>query len=150
MINLSLQSVLFNIAEHYQLISHIIVTSPPWRLKSTATPLFIQSLVQAYIKETTKLRITGHSEGNLPWNSPHKGPVTRKTFPFHAVIIIYWLKTMSFHDGKFVPKGSIGDSRYDKLLILSVTTKLVSWKILSFSFMHKNGINNGACHWFNT
>ena len=41
-------------------------------------------------KKTSKLRVTGHCAGNSPGpvNSPHKGPVTRKMFPFDDVIMI--------------------------------------------------------------
>ena len=40
-------------------------------------------------KKTSKLRVTGLCVGNSPRpvNSPHKGPVTRKMFPFDDVII---------------------------------------------------------------
>ena len=40
-------------------------------------------------KKTPKLRVTGLWMGNSPGpvNSPHKGPVTRKMFPFDDVII---------------------------------------------------------------
>ena len=47
-------------------------------------------------KETSKLRVTGLCVGNSPGpvNSPHKGPVTRKMFPFDDVIMTllksYW------------------------------------------------------------
>ena len=61
-----------------------------WRLKSPASRLFTQSFIQAQIKETSKLRVTGLCVGNSPGpvNSPHKGPVTRKIFPFDDVIMI--------------------------------------------------------------
>ena len=39
-------------------------------------------------KKTLKLRLTVLCEGNSPMNSPHKGPVTRKMFPFDEVIMI--------------------------------------------------------------
>ena len=41
-------------------------------------------------KKTSKLRVTGLRVGNSPGpvNSPHKGPVTRKMFPFDDVIMI--------------------------------------------------------------
>ena len=41
-------------------------------------------------KKTWKLRVTGLCVGNSPGqvNSPHKGPVTRKMFPFDDVIMI--------------------------------------------------------------
>ena len=40
-------------------------------------------------KKTSKLRVTGLCVGNSPGpvNSPHKGPVTRKMFPFNDVIM---------------------------------------------------------------
>ena len=40
-------------------------------------------------KKTWKLRVTGLCVGNSPGpvNSPHKGPVTRKMFPFDDVIM---------------------------------------------------------------
>ena len=42
-------------------------------------------------KKTSKLRVTGLCAGNSPGpvNSPHKGPVTRKMFPFDDVIIAW-------------------------------------------------------------
>ena len=41
-------------------------------------------------KKTTKLRVTGLCAGNWPGpvNSPHKGPVMRKMFPFDDVIML--------------------------------------------------------------
>ena len=41
-------------------------------------------------KKTSKLRVTGLCAGNSPGpvNFPHKGPVTRKMFPFDDVIMI--------------------------------------------------------------
>ena len=55
----------------------------------------IISLVTVYLtvnsgadqSKTSKLRVTGLSEGNSPvtGDSPHKGPVTRKMFPFDDV-----------------------------------------------------------------
>ena len=42
-------------------------------------------------EKTSKLRVTGLCAGNSPGpvNSPHKGPVTRKMFPFDDVIM-HW------------------------------------------------------------
>ena len=42
-------------------------------------------------KKTSKLRVTGLCAGNSPGpvNSPHKGPVTRKMFPFDDVIMMH-------------------------------------------------------------
>ena len=40
-------------------------------------------------KKTSEFRVTGHCAGNspVPMNFPHKGPVTRKMFPFDDVIM---------------------------------------------------------------
>ena len=48
-------------------------------------------------KKTSKLRVTGLCAGNSPGpvNSPHKGPVTRKMFPFDDVIMMLLIKFMS-------------------------------------------------------
>ena len=45
-------------------------------------------------KKTSKLRVTGLCVGNSPGpvNSPHKGPVTRKMFPFDDVIMVSCLR----------------------------------------------------------
>ena len=40
-------------------------------------------------KKTSKLCVTGLCAENSPVNSPHKGPVTRKMFPFDDVIMMY-------------------------------------------------------------
>ena len=46
-------------------------------------------------KKTSKLRVTGLYVGNSPGpgNSPHKGPVTRKMFPFDDVIMDFTYST---------------------------------------------------------
>ena len=43
-------------------------------------------------QKTSNFRVTGLCEGNHWWpvESPHKGPVTRKMFPFDDVIVIYF------------------------------------------------------------
>ena len=51
--------------------------SPRWRLKSPASRLFTQPFIQTQIKENIK----------APRQWPHKGPVTRKMFPFDDVIM---------------------------------------------------------------
>ena len=55
--------------------------------------LFTQAFIQAQINESIKLRVTGLCAANssVPMNSPHKGPVTRKMFPFDDVIMKIWL-----------------------------------------------------------
>ena len=52
----------------------------------------LKRLFRRRSKKTSKLRVTGLWEGNSsgPVNSPHKGPVTRKMFPFDDVIM--WCK----------------------------------------------------------
>ena len=56
-----------------------------WRLKSPASRLFTQPFIQAQIKENIS------APRHWPLSSVnflHKGPVTRKTFPFGDVIIV--------------------------------------------------------------
>ena len=49
----------------------------------------LNRLFGRWSKKTSKLRVTGLCVGNSPGpvNSPHKGPVTRKMFPFADVIM---------------------------------------------------------------
>ena len=49
----------------------------------------LNGLLRRRSKKTSKLRVTGLYVGNSPGpvNSPHKGPVTRKMFPFDDVIM---------------------------------------------------------------
>ena len=49
----------------------------------------LKRLFRRKSKKTSKLRVTGLCVGNSPGpvNSPHKGPVTRKMFPFDDVIM---------------------------------------------------------------
>ena len=53
----------------------------------------LNSLFRRRSKKTSKLRVTGLCVGNSPGpvNSPHKGPVTRKMFPFDDVIMAWHL-----------------------------------------------------------
>ena len=50
----------------------------------------LRRLFRRKSQKTSKLSVTGLCEGIHPWlvNSPHKGPVTRKMFPFDDVILI--------------------------------------------------------------
>ena len=88
-----------------------IQLSRSWRHESVPTPLSIplrwrqngrdsvsnhqphdclfNRLFRRRSKKTSKLRVTGLCVGNSPGavNSPHKGPVTRKMFPFDDVIM---------------------------------------------------------------
>ena len=56
---------------------------------TSLTVVYSTVLFRHRSKKTSKLCVTGLCEGNSPWpvNSPHKGPVTRKMFPFHDVIM---------------------------------------------------------------
>ena len=49
----------------------------------------LERLFRRRSKKTSKLRVTGFCAGNSPGPviSPHKGPVTRKMFPFDDVIM---------------------------------------------------------------
>ena len=67
----------------------------------------LNGLFRRRSKKTSKLRVTGLCVGSSPGpvNSPHKGPVTRKIFPFDDVIM---LMKMS---GSILPKDSFSQSR---------------------------------------
>ena len=57
-------------------------------------------------KKTSKLCVTGLCVGNSPGpvNSPHKGPVTRKMFPFDDVIMIIeilWISIICAQHGEW-------------------------------------------------
>ena len=55
-------------------------------------------------KKTSKFRVTGLCVGNSPGsvNSPHKGPVTRKMFPFDDVIMLHY----DSKTGRWIPLGN--------------------------------------------
>ena len=62
----------------------------PWHLKSLATQMFVQQLVQASIKATLKLCTTWLLlRENHQWlvDSPHKGPVMWIVFSCHDVMM---------------------------------------------------------------
>ena len=78
-------------------------TSLQWRhnerdsvFKSPASRLFINRLFRRRSKKTPKLRVTGLCEENSLGTGefPHKGPVTRKMFPFDDVIILCTAHTL--------------------------------------------------------
>ena len=64
----------------------------------------LKRLFRRRSKKTSKLRVTGLCVGNSPGpvNSPHKGPVTRKMFPFDDVIMFHKIsrreQSSSFQD----------------------------------------------------
>ena len=66
-------------------------------------------------KKTPKLHVTGLCVGKSPGpvNSPHKGPVTRKTFPNNIFKCIFLNENVSISikiSLKFVPKGPINNT----------------------------------------
>ena len=71
----------------------------------------LNRLLRRRSKKTSKLRVTVLCMGNSPGpvNSPHKGPVTRKMFPFDDVII-WWKRSHAMTPQEFTrllpPKGS--------------------------------------------
>ena len=58
-------------------------------ITSQITSCLLNRLFRRRSKKTSKLRVTGLCLGNSPGpvNSPHKGPVTRKKFPFDDVLM---------------------------------------------------------------
>ena len=88
-------------------ISTLTSQWPRWRLKSPASRLFTQLFIQlCSSKKTSKLRVTGLCVGTSPGqvNSPHKGPVTRKMFPFDDVIMWYLLGQFWHTDSPYALK----------------------------------------------
>ena len=79
-------------------------------------------------KKTSNLRVTGLCVGNSPGpvNSPHKGPVTRKMFPFDDVIMnMSWLYIMIHICGsgakysyKVIPYKLMNMTQYTVLFIV--------------------------------
>ena len=53
--------------------------------------MFAHPFVQAQIKENTKASLAG----GFPVDSPHKGPVTQKMFPYVDVIMVILLMESS-------------------------------------------------------
>ena len=104
--------------------SDVIWTS--WRLESPTTPLFLQPLVWAHIKEKSRasrhwpfVRVIHRRTGGFPHKgrestdppvvSPHKGPVMLKTFPLDDVVV-------DLCEGNLYPVGNISGT----LTILSI------------------------------
>ena len=58
----------------------------------TSPPIVYSTVSGADKKKTSMLRVTGLYEGihRGPVNSPHKGPVTLRMFPFDDVIMILY------------------------------------------------------------
>ena len=66
-----------------------------WRLESPApwsSSVLLNRLCTHRSKKTSKPRVTGLCKGIYRWpvNFPHKGPVTRKMFPFYHLMTSSW------------------------------------------------------------
>ena len=86
-------------------------------------------------KKTSKLRVTGLCVGNSPGpvNSPHKGPVTRKMFPFDDVImypyslewfywrwsLCQWINANGWACYRYVPKHNRIQQSVNKTMCLT-------------------------------
>ena len=72
-----------NRSDHDKLYGNFQMVDKSYRISAQA------SLFRRRSKKTPKLRVTGLCAGNSPGpvNSPHKGPVTGKMFPFDDVIM---------------------------------------------------------------
>ena len=59
--------------------------------ESPSPRLFAQTFIEAQIKETPNFHVTGLFEGihRWPMDSPLKGPMTQRMFPFDDVIMLY-------------------------------------------------------------
>ena len=89
-------------------------------------------------KKTSKLRVTGLCEGNSPGpvNSPHKGPVTRKMFPFDDVI----MTTNNFH-------SLVQDCSNSSALAMELLQSCNKPLILSCIFLHIKSDNVSGRVW---
>ena len=79
-------SIVTQIWWHY---TDVVMTTMASQITSLTVVHSINRLFRRRSKKTSKLRVTGLCIGNSPGlvNSPHKGPVTRKMFPFDDVIM---------------------------------------------------------------
>ena len=94
----TLPSVWQNII-HYD---EVIMTTMASQITMQPHGCWLNRLFRRRSKKTPKLRVTGLCVGNSPGpvNSPHKGPVTRKMFPFDDVIMIGprpWYNTITWY-----------------------------------------------------
>ena len=72
---------MLNQVAHLVGVPHVYLRLPP-----PPPPPHVKRLFRRRSKKTSTLRVTGLCEGNSPVIN-HKGPVTRKIFPFDDVII---------------------------------------------------------------
>ena len=98
--------VMFNMKPyHARCISGKLDQSLHWRdndhddvLNHQPHACLLNRLIRRRSKKTSKLRVTGLCAGNSPGpvNYPHKGPVTRKKFPFDDVIMFHGLRCHAY------------------------------------------------------
>ena len=84
-------------------------------------------------KKTSNLRVTGLCVGNSPGpvNSPHKGPVTQKMFPFDDVIM--WRRTITSVDmanchvdeGISITINYVGKWSFESAVWISILRRLI-------------------------
>ena len=94
----------------------------------------LNGLLRRRSKKTSKLRVTGLCVGNSPGpvNSPHKGPVTRKMFPFDDVIMYsYCDKGPGYHQPP-TPFPSHASFRVTDLSSLLDLLSLGNWVIFKY------------------
>ena len=100
-------------------------------------------------KKTSKLRVTGLCAGNSPGpvNSQHKGPVTRKMFPFDGVIMD--ISSLAF-PRKVSTISAIASysmqERYKTKILIHIPSKL-SISPSRFHIIYVNQILYPELHW---
>ena len=101
-------------------------------------------------KKTSKLRVTGLCVGNSPGpvNSPHKGPVTRKMFPFDDVIMKeippdgHWLEII-----QGVQQSGKVSSSLDKVRKKSENFDIRSEKAETIEILEKSSKSRKISYW---
>ena len=79
--------------------------------------------------KTSKLRLTGLCEGNSPVNSPHKGPVTRKMFPFDDVIMV------EFYMSTFIMGYKTYEEYVKKIYVLNMMRTMCITRYLRLAYI---------------
>ena len=109
--------------------SLLVITGTSWWarrcLKLPASRSFAQPFFQVQIKQTSKPRVSGLCEGipRWPMKSPHKGPVTRKKFPFDDGIMAVDATRIPSQYKKFFPGMGISITK----IILSLQWESLYW-----------------------
>ena len=92
-------------------------------------------------KKTSKLRVTGLCAGNSPGpvNSPHKGPVTRKMFPFDDVIMLFLLRFVGDGTNHYLKQHWLDIN--NALWHLPVNAQDINQMCLKITRLHLHGAN---------